>query len=741
MAEEKGQISKKELIERIRQRWPLMRDCERERREKAAKMMRFLYVKGAQWEDVPGAGERGDRPKYEFNELKIKAHRIGNEMRANPPAWKVRAVEDGDTETAEVNEGLLRNLWSVSNGNHITDYASRWQVGGGLGAWRVDTDYASDSSFYEDILFKPILNPLCLYWDPAAKDQLKQTAEDWFYTEKISEFEFKRRWPNQEPVEFEGGLHDERDDWRSEGQVRIGEYWWKQMGKKTIVLLDSGKVVDKAEYQPTDGKIVDQRDVQCPEIWMCIMGGGDTILEGPAKWKGKYFPFVVVFGEYVVIDGNVVWYGITEDGVDAQQGFNSTMTSIVETINASPQSKYWATPEQAKGHLDQWAVAHKENHPVMLYNSDTKAPGPPQRMGSPDVPVALINLAGMMRDNMKGVTGVFDASIGQQSNETSGRAITARQNQGEIANFHFPDNMALAIQWSGKIAQDLVPKVYPEERSIRILGSDLAEKYVKINQVQPDPKKPGKLRKVHDLSAGRYDLTVTVGPSWATRRQEAADVYTEMARGNPAIWNVAGDLLFKAMDLPYAPEIAERMKAILPPQVQQTLQQGKEIPPEVKQMMMQAEAAMQQVEQQAQLVQQAAAEAEQGKTEAEKAQLGVKQALADLEVKRAQFDAQVEKQLAAIATKQAALTVAAAQLDAKVSQVEQQQQKDEFDVESSQAATNIQAMAQEFSQNAAEIMQAMQAKEAELNSRIDQEISMLMQSPPPTESVQPEMVQ
>jgi hypothetical protein len=238
------------------------------------------------------------------------------------------------------------------------------------------------------------------------------------------------------------------------------------------------------------------------------------------------------------------------------------------------------------------------------------------------------------------------------------------------------------------------------------------------------------MTKVNDLTSGKYDLTVTVGPSWSTRRQEAVEVYSTMGQANPALWNVAGDLIFRAMDMPYAEEIAERMKAILPPQIQQTLQEGKEVSPEVQQAMQQAAMAMQQVEQQAQLVQAAAAEAEKGKTEAEKAQLGVKSLLKDLEVKRAQMDADVAKQLAQITSNQAALKVMEAQLETKVSQIEQQQERDNFATESSQATVNIQSMAQEFAEAARGVIQAMSEKQAQLDSRIEQEIAMLMQSAP-----------
>lgn len=713
------------ILERIRERWPLMEAADQENRQLAIRDMRFLNIKGAQWEGVPGSNQRGDRPKYEFNESKVKAKRLINEMRANRPAGKVRAVEDGDRDTAEVMEGLMRNVWTSSKGDHITDYAAEYQVGAGMGAWRITTEYASEDVFDQDIIYKPIMNPFCLWCDPAAKDQLKRDAMDWFYTERISKAAYEARWPKAEVVSLEdGGQFDQDDAWRDDSEVRIGEYWWKQKGSKTIVQLRDGRVVDAKDY---DGPLDDlkTREVECWEIWMCVIGGGDTILEKPTKWPGKHFPFIVVYGEYKIIEGKIYWWGLTRDLIDPQQGFNAAMTSIVETINQSPQSKYWATAEQAAGHVDKWNIAHKENLPFLLYNHDPKAPGPPQRMGSPDVPVALINLAGMMRDNLKACSGIFDASVGQVSNETSGRAINARQQQGEIANFHFQDNMALAIQFAWEIGMDLVQKVYDGARSIRILGSDLAEKYVRINQ----PGKDGKV--AHDLTQGKYDLTVTVGPSWSTRRQEAADMYGQMIQGNPQLLNVAGDLFFKATDLPYADEIAERMRLMLPPAIQEKLAEGKEMPPEVQQMMAQVQQAMAQVEQQGKLVQAAAMEAEQTKAEATKAQAGVQSQVDALKVQQARFDADVAKQMAALMQRESAIKLLEGELEQKVSSIESGIEKDDFKVAAQEAVAAIQEMANRFSDEAAQIMQLLSAKQTELDARVAQEIGMLMQTPPP----------
>jgi hypothetical protein len=644
--EPREKSDKEKLLIRIRERAKAMFEHDKDNRLKALDDLKFLHVPGSQW-DEQQVKDRGKRPCYEFNKLRVTTKRIVNDMRANRPQGKVRGVEDGDKDTAEVMEGLIRNIWNVSDGDTVIDYAGEYQVGGGMGAWRVSCEY-SDDSFTQDIKVEAIKNPFCLYADPACSDPLKRDANDWVLTERISKSSYKDRWPEAQVIDFDDVDFDDDDDWMSDADqmVRICEYWWKEPYEKEIWQLADGKVIDR-----TDGidpaLIVKTRNVHCHKVMMCI-ASGNAILTEPTEWAGKEFPFIQIYGEWIVIDGKIYWFGLTRFGKDAQRSYNISNTAIIETVAAAPQAKYWATPDQAQGHTEQWAIAHKELMPFQLYNADPKTGGaPPQRMPGAEVPVALMQQAQIASEDIKAVTGIYDASLGKQSNETSGKAITARQMQGEIATFNFSDNMAKGIRRTWEILIDLVPKVYDTARTVRTLGVDGAEKYVKINTMVQDPS-TGEVKPLNDLGTGKFDVTVTVGPSFSTQRQEASQVFSEMASTFPPLMQVAGDLIFKSMDVPYSEQIAERMKTLLPPQIQQQEADGKPVPPEAQAALAQADQAMQMVQQQGQLVQQAAAEAEQGKAEAEKAKAEVQKLISQLEIKKAQFDAhvaQVEAQM------------------------------------------------------------------------------------------------
>jgi hypothetical protein len=241
-------------------------------------------------------------------------------------------------------------------------------------------------------------------------------------------------------------------------------------------------------------------------------------------------------------------------------------------------------------------------------------------------------------DDMKSIIGMYDASLGARSNEVSGRAIIARQREGDVSTFHFIDNLGRAIRHTGRILIDLVPKVYDKPRIVRVLGEDGSERTVPVNQQMPqmnaqtgqpmvDPN-GAPILAIHDLAAGKYDLTVETGPSFMTRRQEAAEQMVEFVRAFPPAASVMGDLLAKNLDWPGAAEIAERLKALLPPALQQQ-QQG--LPPQVAQ---QIEQGKQMIQQGQQLIQQ---------LQAENAQLKQQQASKAQEMAIKQFEAETDR--------------------------------------------------------------------------------------------------
>jgi hypothetical protein len=655
----------KDLLVRARKRARLMMEADSDNRKLAIEDMKFLRVPGNQWDEVTKRERGADRPMYEFNKLNVSAKSVINQMRENRPMGKVRAAEDGDVKTADVMEGLTRNIVANADFDTVTDYAAEYQVGAGMGAWRVTLEYAEDS-FEQVIDIDPLLNPFCLYCDPAAKDLLKRDADDWWYTDKISKESFERRWPKHEPVNLDDTDFDDDDDWDDDQKVRIGEYWYKEPYDKTLLLLSDGETIDELDDEgnrvtpPPGVTVVKRRQQRCHKIMMCIISG-KAILEGPTEWAGPDHPWVMVYGEYVVIDGRTYWNGITRAGKDPQRAYNYSRTAMVETVALAPQDKPWLTPTQLAGLEGHYAESHKKNYPFNLYHPDPMAPGPPIRQGGPNIPSALVQEAQFASDDIKSVTGIYDASLGAQGNETSGKAINARKSQGEIANFNYMDNMGKGVKRTWEILVGLIPKVFDTEQSVRILGADGKESYEEINKRDP---MTGKV--INDLSRGRFDTVITVGPSYATRRMEAAEAYTQLAGMDEALMMSSGDLVIKAMDLPYSQEIAERRQALLPPPIQEMLQKDKQLPPEVTAAMNQIKQMQGMVEQHGMLVQKAQQELQQemAKAAGDKASAQLAQANlkgAQLEMKAAEEALNNQRAILAKETENAILKIKLAQ--------------------------------------------------------------------------------
>jgi hypothetical protein len=400
----------KKLLQRVRDRYKIMRDADQENRDRAKEDMRFVNEPGAQW-DEKMKKERGDRPCLEANTLRVNGKRVINEIRANRPQGHVRAVEGGDKEGAELREGLVRNILTRSDFDTITDQAAEHQVDAGFGAWRIDNEYADDSMWDQDIEVNAIKNPMCLYWDPACKDiLLKRDAEDWILIDTMSKAAYEAKYGDVEEFDFEDESSD--DDWEEEETVRFAEYWYKEPYTKELWLVElpnqeTGQIErltvdstsDEAQALKANGiKPTKTRKVKCHKLMMCY-ASGKSILEGPVEVAGAEFPFVVVFGEIKVIDGKTRWWGLHRFSKDAQQIQNVFWTSAAETVALAPKAHTWATVKQAEGQAVAWSEAHKKNLPYRLYTPDPASPGPPVQHPGAQVPVAMLEMVALSAEH------------------------------------------------------------------------------------------------------------------------------------------------------------------------------------------------------------------------------------------------------------------------------------------------------------------------------------------------------
>lgn len=547
---------------------------------------------GQQWpDDVINSRKLEQRPCLTINRTVQFVRQVTNDARQNRPSIKVVATEDNDVETAKVFEGLVRHIQVRSNADIAYDTAVDYQVSMGFGYIRVVTDYCDDNTFDQDIKITRVLNPFNVFLDPNAIEADCSDAKYGFVIDEMPRKEFERLYPKSQVSSFKGtDIGDSQKDWLSEDTVRIAEYFKVEEEEFTLVLLADGTSMPKADYEAQGGMpeaiVRERKSTRRKVMWRKI--SAFEVLE-EREWPGKHIPIIPVLGEELIVDGKRQLIGLVRYIKDSQRMYNYWQTAQTEAIALAPKSPFIIAAGQLEGYKSLWANANRSTTAYLPYKETTLEGNllpPPQRQQAEPPVQAMVQAIAQAGEDMKATTGIYDAGLGSRGNETSGKAIMARQREGDTATFHFIDNLSRSIRHLGVILVDLIPKIYDAPRAARILGEDGEARVVALNEIFID-KKDGK-PKMYDLSKGKYDVDVVVGPSFTTKRQETVENLSALVQNNPEIFKPISDLYFKMQDFPGADVMAERFKKLLPPELADT--EGKpQLPPEVQAQMQQAQ--------------------------------------------------------------------------------------------------------------------------------------------------------
>jgi hypothetical protein len=376
-------------------------------------------------------------------------------------------------------------------------------------------------------------------------------------------------------------------------------------------------------------------------MWAKI--SGTDVLEGPQEVPCKYIPVFAVTGEEWHVGEEVYRSSVIRFAKDPQQLYNFMRSASAEVVTLQPKAPYVGTLKQFQGLESFWQNANSANYSYLPYNPDEKAPGPPQRQTPPVASQGLTSESMQAAEDMKATTGVYDAALGNQSNETSGVAIRQRQMESDVSTSIYSDNMAAAIAACGRALVSMIPRIYDTRRVVKILGDDGTTSDVTIND---QTIQEGQYVPVNDLSIGTYEVRVSVGPNYSTRRQETAEGMMEFIRVVPGAAQVIGDLIAKAMDWPDAERIADRLAKTLPPGVRDM----DSLSPEEQQAMqaqMQEQQQMAQIQQMAQQIdmRKAAAETEEAEADAQKAMFEVEEQRLQVLEKSGALNAMVQQEV------------------------------------------------------------------------------------------------
>lgn len=556
--------------------------ADQDNRDEALKDLEFRA--GEQWDaKTKKERETDGRPTLTIDRVSQFVRMVIGDIRQNKPAIKVRPVEDADVGLAEIYTGLTRHIEQTSRADTAYINAVDGAASCGMGHIRVNTEYTDPMSFNQDIRIERIQNPFAVLWDHTAKRLDKSDAGHCFVIDRMSKKDFEAKYPKASTSDFgRTGVVGADVNWFTDDDVRICEYWVKKVEKINIGLYADGSSLplDSEEAKMRPDKPLREKEAEKAVVCQYIMSGAE-ILEGPNEWAGKYIPFATVTGEEIAVGEKIVRRGIIRPAKDAQRLFNYARSSSAEAMAQAPKSPWLVTIDMLKGVKTLWENAGRKNYPFLPYTPDPKAPGGKPERTQPAAPaVGMMEESNLAADDMKAVTGIYDAALGARSNETSGRAIMAREAQGDTGTFIYTDNLSVAIEQVGRIIVDLIPHIYDTERVIRTLGEDGTEAAYIINKMMaqddgsggmthvkvamPVENKPN-AKPIFMSDDAKYDVVVTTGPSYATKRMESQDAFTQLMQALPQQAPLIADLVVKNMDVPGAEQIAKRLKKQLPP--------------------------------------------------------------------------------------------------------------------------------------------------------------------------------
>lgn len=549
----------------------------------------------------------GSRPVLTINKLPQHIKLVTNEQRQNRPSIKVIPVDDkADPEVADVLNGVIRHIEANSDADIAYDTAGENQVTHGEGYVRVLTEYCNEMSFEkeQEIIIAPIKNSFSVYMDPDGlrRDPTGRFCEWAFVTDRLTKDAFKKEFPKAKETNWELlGIGDQSKGWVDGDYVTIAEYFCVEKVPGKLVLWSDNSITTDDEMPKVAGLMpIDSKEITLRKVKWSKLSPLEELETG--EWAGKYIPIVRVVGNEYEVDGKVVISGLVRNTKDACRMYNYWVSQEAEILALSPKAPFVGAKGQFENFEQKWAQANTVNYPYLEYNpviEEGVALPPPQRQAPPIPPAGFVNAKLGAADDIQATAGQYNPSLGAESKEKTGKAIIARQRQADVGTFHYMDNLARAIRQCGRVVIDLIPKIYDTKRVARIIGEDGEPSHVTLDPEQSEAVMEitgpdGVVEKIFNPNVGVYDVRVTVGPSYTTQRQEAAQMMIELAQGvaDPQIALVMRYLAIKNMDWSGAQELAETIKRMLPPQI--TADETEKVTPEVQQAMQ----VMKQMEQQ-----------------------------------------------------------------------------------------------------------------------------------------------
>ena len=623
--------------------------ADHDNREKARESHLFVDKRDGQWEPYWWNNNAG-KPRYTFDMVNPIVDQVTAEIEQSDFDIKVSPQSGpASKETAMVMDGLIRNIESMSRAKEIYINAGRGMATAGYDGWMVSHKYADEESFDQDLVIEPVPNFIDRVWfDPASYRQDKSDAQYAFLLHPVSKAEYASRWPEGS----EASVSDDRegDAYYDKAEVIVvGQLFYVKRKPMELVLMSNGAV-----YEATDDfeKVVDElaaagltevrrrtayKNVVCSHFY-----DATDWLEDEEETIFDRVPVIPVYGNFKITENKTIYWGVVEKLLDPQRVLNYSMSREIEEGALAPRAKYWMTLTQGAGHEDSLSTLNTNSDPVQFFNVDPENPGPPQQNGGAMVNPGLRTISESMRQLIGQTAGMFAANMGDNPGLQSGVAIERLQSKGDNGTVKYFRALETAIAATGDLLVKTIPKVYDTRRTVRLLYEDNTTEMITLNDTVID-NQTGEPVTLNDLTKGQYSITCRAGPSFRNKQQETIETIIEIAKVDPSIISMSGDILLNAIPTSAAMQIGERKR--LQMMSQGLIPQSQMTEEETQQMQQQQQNQGQQQDPNMVLAQaeMAKAQAEQLRAEVEMQKLQLETARIQLETQKFQASMQMDQ--------------------------------------------------------------------------------------------------
>jgi len=572
-------------------------DADKENRDLAKEDHLFVTLEDGQWEDhVSAIADDNEKPKYTFDMTSPIIDQIAGAIEKADFDINIKPTGGEATkEKAQFIDGLVRNIETISNASTIYSQAGRNVATAGIDGWMLVAEEVDDMSFEQDILVKAIHNFDRRVWFDTGAQRQDKADSDWGHLlSQLPTNEYNETFPDGSGLSVSNGDTTTSDICRDDDTITIGHLYYRKLTKRTLVQTKFGRVFiaddDLKKVEDDLARMGDpiekRRDIMDSRFMMRKYDGG--------KWLGEEeetpfsnIPLVVCYGNFKVIEGQIQYQGAVRKLKDPQRILNYSLSREIEEGALAPRSKIFMTEIQAAGHEDTLATLNTNMDAVQYYNHDPEeAVPPPFVIGGAAINPGLRIISDGMQNIMSGISGIFEAGMGDNPNAQSGVAIEKLQSKGNNITSKYFTSLEISICYTAKLIVDAIPIVYDTNRQVRIMNEDGTFKMETIKEVVLD-EETGEEVTLNDLSDGKYDVTCKAGPSFDSRQSETVAAITELAQIAPETASLGLDVLLKNVSSPGTDKIADRAR-------QQLLNQGlipqDQLTPEEQQQLAEAEA-------------------------------------------------------------------------------------------------------------------------------------------------------